>query len=336
MLNDLLVIGDTSRAVARSLPALRVRGQYFEQVDGTRMFMAEAIDFSDYGLWLDGHDQERVAKQRATIGFNCRRVGTRATNWFNCTSLARHPEFYDRIPEYVAMNASLGMYVGWIVYIGADQDYDPEHWHRMGEAAKRCDTSCFLSAVIEHSNQHGSAVIDMSQFSKIDGVICSRGSNGSSWTGTVFPPMPNMDFFEEHWNISSEWQRKCGHDTSKDARSFKAPGWVTEIPSPEKENPSGYPGYDTREAQIARYRSAGQGSALEIAGCSFNCLEGKWSTLYKDSLDHAVAFIEGARSINLKIQDGLEATHRYDLDMGSGGQWLRVYQKQDQFAYISK
>ena len=301
----------------RPLPHLRVRGTFFEQETGARFTAIEASDFNLYGRFLNGEDIEPVLRQRAVAGFNLLRVWTRYS--FNCgpggadhtcgigeSTLAQHPDYYDRLQSFLRACARHGLYVELTAYIGPGGDFDRGHWDRL-VAAVRSESNVLLELV----NENDVHPIDLSPFQKPDGVLASHGSNGSQ----AIPPQPFWDYATFHTNAAPEEQRKVGHNA-----------WELSSGPVLTNETSRYPdvgmwsGADLdRQKQLA-YDSAA-GAALLAAGSCFHSAAGKTSSLWDDAtMAVAVAWAAGARAVPLSCQDGGYTR----LDPGS---FLRVYQR---------
>lgn len=296
---------------AIALPALRVRGHCFEQADGTHWTAIQCSDFHLFGRFLNGEEIRPVLEQRAAIGFNLLRVWTRyqlaAYGIGDCT-LAMHPDLYQRVPAFVDLCASYGLYVEFTAYTGRE-DFDPHHWSRLGVAGMNASTPPLLELVNE--NDQGGNHIDASAFEPIG--LCSHGSNGSQ----ARPVEPFWEYATFHTNGAPEEQRKVGHNAME---IWSGPTLTNET--------SRYPdvgmwGADAGRNQQVAFDSAA-GAALLCAGSCFHSAHGKNSTLF-DAETQAVAqaWVNGARSVDLSQQDESYA-HRSDLETAG---ILRVYQR---------
>lgn len=297
------------------LPRLRVRGHCFEQEDGTRFTVIQCSDFFLYGRYLNGEDIRPVLQQRRDCGFNMLRVWTRmqlAQFGIGDCTFAQHPDFYNRLADFLNLCARYGLYVELTAYFGLDQDYDREHWDLLGLYGRDC-TNWIAELVNEH-DQGGSNAIDLTAFEPISDRLCSHGSNGSQEQ----PCAPYWNYVTFHTNMAFEEQRKVGHNAME---IWQGPSLTNET----SRYPDGGGMWSVPfEQQLTRAYDAAAGAALLCAGACFHSVQGKNSTPWDNrTLSIAGAFVNGAKSVDLSQQDE-PYQHRPDLETPD---LLRVYQR---------
>ncbi len=122
-------------------------GQHFRKENGERFTAVESTDFNLMGRWFSGEDIDLVLEQRAAVGYNMLRVFT-AYNIPNTIGVLKpkdHPNFYARIPEFLAKCATYGLYVELVAFTGpyvtlfANDSEKVLHWEGIKAAAKVFD-----------------------------------------------------------------------------------------------------------------------------------------------------------------------------------------------------
>lgn len=298
---DVVLIPTANPAVI--LPRLITAGQCLRLEDGTHWTAIECSDFNLFGRYLNGEDITGIIEDRN--GFNLHRVWTRydlSQYGIGRCTLSDHPNLYDEVQSFCNILARNGRYVEFSAYTGRE-DYDPNHWQRLGEACAGL-TNVILELVNE--NDQSGNHIDPNAFSKIDGIICSHGSNGSQ----VPPVKPYWDYATFHTNGASEWWRKNGHNAMEVWDGPTLTNESTRAPDNDN-NPNHY--YD-----------AAAGSSLLCVGSCFHSVSGKSSVLFTDE-EKMLAWVHvvGANSVDLRYQDG-RYIHRSDLEPSG---ILRTYGK---------
>ena len=191
-----------------------------------------------------------------------------------------------------------------------------EHWRRVGEAVR--GSRNVIVELCNEIDQHDNA--PSAHFERLDGVICSSGSNGADHP----PPVPPLwDYVTHHTNDLPEWQRKVSHNGMADAADPNG------VPCISNENTR----YPDRDQSLAHAYDAGAGSALLVAGACFHSVHGKVSELFDGvELEAAKEWIAGVRSTPLEYQPGQYARHddpvgpdcirAYSRTLADGRQWI--------------
>lgn len=296
-----------------SLPKLVAKGKFFQTDAGDKFTAIQASDYNLFNRFLKGEDIEPILTQREEIGFNMLRVWTRmklASAGIGDLTLADHPDLYERVPDFLQAAARHGLHVEFTAYIGpkvVEDDFDPEHWQRLGVAVKSTPTS----ALLELMNENDQHPIDVRAFSPIPGVLCSRGSNGgghppvgvlnggSNWI--IDPSCPPWGYTDNHSNGIFEEQRKVGHAAMEYADCTGTPALTNETSRcPEV---GMYSGADLARMKALAYGTAA-GGALLGAGSCFHSIQGKSSVLFTgDQLEVARVWVAGAKSVDLSFQN---------------------------------
>lgn len=292
-----------------ALPELAVDGKFFTA--GGALFTAvEMSQFNLYNRYLAGEltTVRAVLSELRALKYNLVRVWTlMRLSQYGIGDLL-DPQ-YPRIPAFVALCASYGIYVEFTAYTDL---WDPLHWSRLTAAAASARPRPLVSAINEY-DINGHKVDELGR--RYDpawitapadpALIVSRGSNGSgSWTVT-----PVMRYGEYHTNLEFEWWRKVGHNGMEIADE-------TGVPVITNENPR----YMDNEQSLTRACDAAQASALLNAGSCFHCREGKLSVPLAESRPAAAEWSNGAHAVPLVYQRG-----RYNrIDDPA---FLRTYQR---------
>lgn len=302
-------------AVAGALGELRADGQFFYLPSGEGWTAIECSDFSLYKRFLMGEDISRVLAQRADLGFNLLRV------WLLNQSVvgrvypggiapSQHTDFYDKLPEFLSLLARYGLRAELTAFTSTGTlmpDVAQQEAHLAQTAAAAAGHGAFLELVNE-ADQYDNAC--STWLPRPRGIVCSRGSNGAD-----SPPAGHdspWDYELYHTNDLSEFQRKVGHNAMEWADQSKRPCISNEN--------TRYPDKDNNPAHAF---DAAAGAALLCAGSCFHSEEGKYSTLFGDSLECARQWVAGARSVPLEYRKG-QYIHRQDLESGS---YIRVYER---------
>jgi hypothetical protein len=312
-LGILPTVRTTFTAVVVNLVA---RGSFFETATGEQWTAVQCSDFALLSRHLKGEDITPILDQRATCGFNLLRVWT----LFDISGIGTLTALdYDRIPDFVALCASRGLYVEFTAYTGIN---DPQHWQRLCAAALRCRPLPLLELVNEldaNTNEPDGQgrVFDLALHAQAPAPLLSaHGSNGSQ----AIAVRPAWSYEEFHTNDAPEWHRKAGHNAmelSDGAEGGLAP---SRVPVLANENTR----FSDRCQSSQMAFDAAAGAALLCAGSCYHSTCGKQSVLWGDSeLECARAWAEGARSVPLEFQRGRYA-HPANLE-GPGD--LRVYQR---------
>jgi hypothetical protein len=286
------------------LPELTVNGQFFS--NGDRWTAIQCSDFNLLNLFLSGEDITPVLQQRQSCGFNLLRVWT----LYDIPGIGTLTQCdYSRIPAFVSLCASYGLYVEFCAYTGIN---DPWHWSCLCLAALICQPRPLLELVNEldqNLNEPDSQgrVFNLGPFKQaMAPLLSSHGSNGSEH----WPVIPYWSYATMHFNDAYEWQRKTGHNSME----------VWSGPTLANENTR----YDDRTSSDIHANDAAVGAALLCAGSCFHSVCGKTSELWDgNELVCARAWATGARSVPLVSQVG---AYRHASELEDPGD-LRVYQR---------
>jgi hypothetical protein len=293
------------------LQPLRVRGKFFEKINGERFTAIQSSEFELYQRFLQGEDITPVIDERVRMGFNMFRV------WLLNTSVchilpSEHPDFYDRIPDFLLLCGQHGAYVELTAFtqtplLMPNASDQVQHWNRIVNACRAFNNKAPSGSLVllervnenDHRNPQGELDNVTADMPRPTGVLASNGSNDADSE----PPRPTWDYEEYHTNDLSEWWRKTGHNAMEHADGSGAPVMSNENTRPDKDgNPQHH--YD-----------AARGAALLCAGACFHSESGKHARSF-DSRDPegkllmpndracAEAWIAGAMSVPLEFQDG--------------------------------
>jgi hypothetical protein len=294
---------------------LVVRGSFFALDSGERWTAIQSSDFFLLGRFLKGEDITPVLDQRAGCGFNLQRVWT----LFDIDQIGTLTSLdYARIPEFVALCASRGLFVEFTAYTGIN---DPQHWTMLCAAALRCRPLPLLELVNEldaNTNEPDSLgrVFNLALHERAPSpLLSSHGSNGSQAVAV----RPAWSYETFHTNDAPEWQRKTGHNAmelSEGAEGLAA----SHVPVLTNEN-TRFPDR-CQSSQMAF--DAAAGAALLCAGSCYHSVAGKQSLRWDGvELECARAWARGAQSVPLEFQDG-RYVHAGDLEQSGD---LRVYKR---------
>ena len=306
-----LLLGLPVQINAKPLPRLTVSGQFFGTETGERFTAIECSDFNLLARYLDGEDIRPVLRNR--VGFNMLRVWTLmqlSQYGIGDLTLDMHPDLYERIPDFCRLCGSFGFYIEFTAYTGIN---DPNHWERLGEAVKGCSNVILelVNELDQNTNEPDSdgRIFDLSLYDKIDGVLCSHGSNGSEH----WPVEPYWDYTTMHFNDAHEWQRKVGHNAWEI--------WLGPTLSNENTRPD-------KDGAIWHFEDAAEGAALLCAGSCFHSQSGKASTVFSaQDAQFAQAWLAGAQSVPLRYQPGAYRHGQDEIDVEHDEHLLRVYQR---------
>lgn len=237
-----------------------------------------------------------------------------------------HPTLYDDLRPFARRAAHFGLYLDVLSYFGRE-DFDPSHWERLQDALNG-EPNVLLSLVNEN-DQPGNH-IDLAPYPSPKWLLGSHGSNGSQ----VQPPLASWHWTELHTNGAPSEQRKIGHNAWE---IWDGPSWASEtsrFPDVGMWGKAG-DGAKTFETWLQRcerlaFDSAAGGVLLSAGSGCFHSRAGKASMLWDTSTERvALAWVAGARSVDLAFQDG-GYRHRNDVEDAEdpiGTSLLRVYQR---------
>jgi hypothetical protein len=294
-----------------ALPPLVRQGQFYYQADGSPFTVIEASQFRAFERFLNGEDLSPVFGQLQAEGFNTIRV------WLLNTSVghivpAEHPDFYDRLPAFLAHAARFGLYVELTVFTQT-QSLMPtraaQQAHYDATVQGIGATFCFVEGGNE-VDSHDNAFDPRLRLWKPAGAtfdLC-RGSNGAD----AWAVEPVIDSARYHSNDTNEWWRRQAHNGMEIAAAFGEPCIANENTRPD------------RDGNQNHHRDAAAGAALLSAGSCLHSESGKHSRVMDGAdLACARAFVAGARSVDLS-QRTAGYVHRTDLE---GPTVIRAYQR---------
>lgn len=292
-------------AAFEPLPALRPRGQFLEQVDGTRFTVIMASEFALYERYLAGQDITDTLRQLQFLGFNAARVWTA----YQIDRIGRlvpkeHDGYYAKLRPFLRLCAKYGIYVELTAFTGpygamfSNDDEKVAHWVNLIEGV-RGESNVWLELVNERDNVPN-LDLPWTRLLRPVGVLASHGSNIMD----AMPPEPFWDLAGWH-TAAFEWQRKVGHGA--DDISDTVPVITNETPR-----------VPDNETSVVHCEDAAEGGALLCAGSCFHSVRGKLGLPFEDGveLECARAYARGARSVPLLYQDGFY-THEADLESGN-------------------
>jgi hypothetical protein len=301
------------------LPRLRVNGHVFETETGQPFTAIECSEFNLLNRWQHGEHITPVLLQRRDMGFNMLRVWTL---YDLSPGIGTFLDIdYARIPAFLDLCTSYGLYVEFTAYTSIERI---THWNQLVTACQG-QTNVLLELVNEGTLPVNQIV--MGRYARPVGILASHGSAGSE----CVPPWEPWDYLGWHTNGASEEQRKIGHN------AMEKPAVVLDWHGPVLTNEtSRFPevgmwvGADPARRRALAYDSAA-GAALLCAGSCFHSVQGKTSVIFDAAtVDAALAWTQGARSVPLAVQHGAY-TRRDDLLTSD---LLRVYQRGESDAGI--
>lgn len=175
---------------------LTVVGDHFEE-NGRRGIWRMTTGFCDYRVFLTGGDLRSLLRQNQDLGARGRRVFLNIVNIVNFDPDSFGQGFYDRLPEFCALNAEYDQYVeldvlvdsgyrGWS--LGKCRDF----WARVCDAVRPVP-----NRVVSLTNEYdhgGNLVGSPNDYPRPEGIVCSQGSAVSD----APPPRPGWSFREFH------------------------------------------------------------------------------------------------------------------------------------------
>lgn len=322
-MNEQLLILNNYESSNNELVGLRQRGDCFELETGERFTVAECTDFRLFEKFIRDVDISSVVEQRQSLGFNTHRVFGSCHNMFRFYPY-EISNYYLKLGQFIDYMARKGQRVEFTAFVDATKAIPHSqvvHWNTIGEVLEN-KPNVMLELVNENNHPTGINRINTDAFSKLNNIICSRGSNGSQQD----PVRPWWDYEVTHWNDAPEWQRKVGHNSmeyyhgAETIVASKKPIIANENTRPDKDN------------NIQHFEDGAAGATLLCAGACFHCDQGRDSVLFTgQNLEFARAWIKGVKSINLEAR-GKPYIHRRDLEeidpiTNKPTKFLRVYQK---------
>jgi len=298
-----------------------VDGHFFGLSNGERWTAIECSDFALLAKYTNGEDIRPVLQQRSDCGFNLLRVWTA----FDIPGIGTFTTIdYAKIPPFVQLCYSYGLYVEFTGYTGIN---DPYHWAKLVEAAHACAASPYSTVypIMELVNELDQNTNEPDAWGRVfnpgwyptppPGLITSHGSNGSQ----AAPVRPAWSYETFHTNMANEWWRKTGHNAmefTEGAEGLAASG----VPTLTNENTRYLDGENSRMHSY----DAAAGAALLCAGSCFHSVNGKASVLWsEEEANCASLWAAGARSVDLTYQVG-SYRHAAELETAID---LRVYQR---------
>ena len=177
---------------------VHVEGLGFVKEDGSSYTWAMVTGFRDYERFLRGEDIRPLLKETQELGGNGRRVFGAFD--FGSPDQQRlypreHPDYFDRLPEFFALNAEFGLYVQFCAFAdtrrsvpGAQAQRD--HWAALTDKLR--PISNVLLERVNEENAHDNRLD--TDLPKPAGICASFGSNGEGSD----PPGPFWDYADLH------------------------------------------------------------------------------------------------------------------------------------------
>lgn len=176
--------------------AIQIVGDHFE-LHGTRWTWRMTTGFCDYKVFLDGGDIRSLLKQNQDLGAHGRRVFPHIVNITDFNPATYGQAYWDRLPEYLAVNAEYDQYVDFPVlsdtgYRGWSLGQCQDFWIRFGETV-RPSWNRFVNLTNEFD--HGGNIVGRpDDYPRLSGMLVSQGSAVQDAT----PPSPGWNYFEWH------------------------------------------------------------------------------------------------------------------------------------------
>ncbi len=305
-------------------PPLQVRGHFFALADGRPWTIIEASDFNLYGRYLtEGADAiQPVLAQRQECGFNTLRVWT----LYDVPGIghllpSEHPDFYARLPDFLALCGAYGLHVELTVFTGTKRLMP-------SRAAQQAHLDQICSAVRAFNgplpNQTSRTLIEVgNEWNEGDNawfldlryptdLLLAAGSVGSDTWPTELG-LPVLQYQTWHGNDTDEWQRKSGREPQLMAEAQGG----TAI---SNENTR----YTDRDASLGHAQGAAESAALLGGGSCYHSINGKLSLPWVGvELEAAKVWAASARKVPLEFQQG-RYNHATNLEPPGV---LRAYQR---------
>lgn len=307
----------------------------FRLADGGRFTVIGCSDFNLFCSYLvHGESYVRsIMAERSSIGFNWLRVWL--AYWDTNTNQgipgigklnpADHPGMYDKLKPFSALAAQYKLYIEFTAFTGP---HIPGHWDAIGNGLQGV-----TNATVELCNENNAHAvrIDPNAYQKLQGVICSRGSNASRNPPPRDPYKPPLlagasgwwDYENMHFVNVPQWPRQVGHNTME-LSVGDAEGHIpaSRVPAVSDENTR-----PDQDGNIDHFFDAAAGAALLCAGSTFHSNSGKASVLFNpNDRTFAEAWVAGAKSVPLEFQYGLYR-HAPELETDAWKHGERVYQR---------
>lgn len=166
--------------------------------NGKPWIWASTSGFCDYKVFLDGGNLRALLQQNQDLGARGRRVFLNMVNIVNFDPDSYGQSFYDRLPEFVAVNAEYGQYVEFDVlpdtgYRGWSLSKCQNFWARVNDALDRAGFNHFRSLTNEFDHG-GNLVGSVNDYARPGYALVSQGSAVSD----APCPRPGWGFREFH------------------------------------------------------------------------------------------------------------------------------------------
>jgi len=179
-------------------PRVVVNGLGFVTEGGAPWTWAMVTGFRDYERFLRGDDIRPLLQETRDAGGNGRRVfgafdfGSPQTQRLYPRE---HPDYFTRLPEFLALNAQYGLYVQFTAFADTQRSVpgaqaQRDHWAALCDTV-RSSPNVLLERVNEADSHENHLDTDLP---KPDGITASFGSNG----GGADPPGPFWDYADLH------------------------------------------------------------------------------------------------------------------------------------------
>jgi len=181
------------------LSELHVSGRYFYNELNQKVFIKGTTDFMLYKWFLEGIDIKPLLKQRKDNGVNCVRV-IGMVSWFDYTPQKYGQVYYDRIPEFLDLCASFGLYVYWTVFadtqvVMPQLNQQLDHFNKVVDRLKQRKNR--IGELVNEPYTGTNATANPLAFTRPTGIPFSSGSYNDKYGGNVTPP-PYWDFHDFH------------------------------------------------------------------------------------------------------------------------------------------
>lgn len=176
---------------------VRIDGDHFV-ANGQRWIWRMTTGFCDYQVFLNGGDLRSLLRQNQDLGARGRRVFLNMVNITDFNPDAYGQTFYDRLPEFVAVNAEYEQYIEFDVlpdsgYRGWSHGKCLDFWARVNDSLDRANWNHFRSLTNEFDHG-GNLVGSPNEYPRPAYPLVSQGSAVSD----APPPRPGWGFREFH------------------------------------------------------------------------------------------------------------------------------------------
>jgi hypothetical protein len=297
-------------AAAPSLLPVHVDQLWFNTSDGQPWHQRGCSDFRLLQMFLAGEDIEPLLRERAAVGFNQLRVFLMCDLMFHLYP-QEHPDYLPKLGQFLDRLGAHGLGSELTVLVDATRVMPGladqlALWSQVGVVVRGRPQT-----MVELVNENDQAIntIAAIAFPRLDGVICSRGSNGAdappvgcSWRlngdGQIVGmnvDLPLWDYISQHPSRTTDWPRRVGHNTMDWTDVTHTPGTTNETCRPDQ----------GRGPIPSDWFDAAANAALLCAGATMHSDAGKSSRLFNaQERACADAWIAGARAVPQAFRKG--------------------------------